>query len=113
MVRENKSSHISSGEPNLIRKAVKKAQMSSHAVNNAIAVNNLAKKWVAALAAVKTAMNKQANANYEKARDEYSRTKTKYETAKRWLAPYGSYDTAKAKFKSAEKNLKGLEKHRK
>ena len=99
----------------LLRDTLYKAQMSSHAFNNAIAANNIIKKWVAASAAVKTAMKQQANANYEKAKTAYSTAKVRYEWANSWLQPiwYGTYAQKKENYKIAKKNFESLDKHRK
>lgn len=108
MVRENKSSTISAWE--LMNKAMRKAQMSSHTVNNLIAVGRQAKKWAAALGAVKTAMNKQANANYNKLKDNAEKAKREFRTKSHSLITLNEYDAYKRSKDYHEKALKNYEK---
>lgn len=110
MVRESKSSSISAWE--LINKAKKKAQMSSHTVNNLIAVGNLAKRWAAALGAVKTAMKQQDNANYNKLKDNAEKARREFRTKSHSLITLNEYNAYKRSKDYHEKALKDYEKRK-
>lgn len=97
----------------LLRGLMKKAQLSSHAVNNAIAYSKNIKKWVATVAAIKTAMRQQANANYKKAQDKANKAASDYYTKSHSMSTFDEVSRYKRNMKNAKNELKKLEKRRK